>query len=122
MISFENLPSELQEMLKKKYPNGFAGHTQRIDTPKESLNVVNLETPDVFYMVKVRVVDKKGKNVDDDDDENFADDEFSVPDTGEDGLEEDKSEFGNDEEEDNYGDKPEDEPAEGDDDDEDDEV
>ena len=120
MISFENLPAEIQEMMKKKYPNGFIGHTHKVATPKETFNVVNFDTTDVYYMVKVKLVDKKAKANDDDDDESFADDEFSVPDTGGGGLEEDKDEFGNDEEEDNYGDKPEE--GGDDDDDDDDEV
>lgn len=120
MISFENLPVEIQEMMKKKYPNGFNGHTHRVETPKETFNVVNFETSDAFYMVKVKLVDKKSKAADDDDDESFADDEFSVPDAGGTGLDEDKDEFGNDEEEDNYGDKPEDAADDGDDDDDED--
>jgi hypothetical protein len=114
IISFENLSPELQQLLKDKYPNGFAGHTQRIETPKkESLNVIRLETADAILMVKVKVEEKKARPLDDDEDDVAED---FVPDTP--AIDDAKDEFGNDdEEEDDYGDEPIDE----DDDDEDDE-
>lgn len=111
MISFENLEPKLQEVLKEKYPNGFVGHTQRIETPKETVNVVQFETKDTIYMVKVKLQEKKRKDDDDDDD-----DVDLIPDVVP-GLDDDKDEFGDDEEEDSYGDEPIDEG--GDDDDED---
>lgn len=114
MISFENLDPKLQEVLKEKYPNGFLGHTTRIETPKETVNVVNLETKDTIYMVKVKLVDKKRKADDDDDDDNDGVD--LIPDSGP-GMDGDKDEFGDDEEEDNYGDEPVEEGSDDDDDD-----
>jgi len=112
MISFENLEPKLQEILKEKYPNGFTGHTQRIDTPKETVNVVHFETKDTIYMVKVKLHDKKRRE-DDDDEEDVPD--LGIPEVALDG---DKDEFGDEEEEDNYGDEPVEE-GEGDDDDDD---
>ena len=110
MISFENLEPKLQEVLKEKYPNGFVGHTQRIETPKETVNVVQFETKDTIYMVKVKLTEKKRKDDDDDDDESEMIPEV-VP-----GLDGDKDEFGQEEEDDSYGDEPVEEPSEGDDD------
>lgn len=112
MISFENLDPKLQEVLKEKYPNGFMGHTQRIETPKETVNVVQFETKDTIYMVKVKLQEKKRRDDDDDDD----DADLGIPDVVP-GLDGEKDEFGDDEEEDSYGDEPVDEG--GDDDDED---
>ncbi len=106
IISFENLPANLQAELKKKYPNGYAGHVQKLATPKETFNVVPLETADALYMVKVKYVEKNSKSMDDDDDEFFGDDDFSVPDTGG-GFDGEKDEFGSDDEEETEYDKPE---------------
>lgn len=113
MISLENLAPELQDLLKSKYPNGFAGHTTKIDTPKETVNVVNLETSDTIYLVKVKLDVKKSKHIDDDDDDD--DDSFDI---GE-GIGGDKDDFGSDDDDDDdsYDDAPEDDG--GDDDDED---
>ncbi len=107
IISFENLSPELQEAMRKRYPSGFHGHTQRIDTPKETLTVVSFETDDSIYMVKVKLTDKKSKAVDEEDEEFFGDDEFSVPDSSASGgFEKEKEEFGDEDEDDDYGDKP----------------
>jgi hypothetical protein len=111
MISFENLEPKLQEVLKEKYPNGFVGHTQRIETPKETVNVVQFEPKDTIYMVKVKLQEKKRKDDDDDDEE--AD---LIPDVAP-GLDDDKDEFGDEEEEDGYGDEPVDEASEDEDED-----
>ena len=116
IISYENLEPGLQDALRKKYPSGYAAHVQKLQTPKETFTVVPLETKDALYMVKVKVTDKKSKSVDDEDDEFFEDD-FSVPDTAASGFDTEKDEFADDEEDDNYGDKPE----EGEEDEDDDE-
>jgi hypothetical protein len=116
IISYENLDPQLQVALRKKYPAGYAGHVQKLQTPKETFTVVPLETKDALYMVKVKYVEKKAKSVDDEEEEFFGDDEFTVPDAGgSTGFDGEKDEFGDEEEEDNYGDKPE----EGDEEDED---
>lgn len=116
IISYEKLSPELQKALKAAYPNGFAGHVQKLQTPKETFNVVNLETKDAIYMVKVKVQEKKSKSVEDDDDDDFTPDDFNVPDTGG-GFDGEKDEFGSDDEEEEEYDKP--DVDEGDDDDED---
>lgn len=105
IISFENLSPELQQLLKEKYPNGFAGHTQRIETPKkETLSVIRLETSDAILMVKVKVEEKKARAIDDDDDDAPTDD-FVTADAPD--IDDAKDEFGSDDEEDDdYGDEP----------------
>lgn len=114
MISLENLAPELQDLLKSKYPNGFLGHTTKIDTPKETVNVVNLETSDTVYLVKVKLDIKKSKHVDDDDD----DDDF-VPEEGGIGSEKDEFDSDDSDDDDSYDDKADDDGGEDDDDDED---
>ncbi|MBX7093882.1 MAG: hypothetical protein K1X56_04100 [Flavobacteriales bacterium] len=114
IISYEKLSPEMQQELKKKYPAGYAGHVQKIVTPKETLTVVTLETAEAIYLVKVKFVEKKSKSVDDEDEEFFGDDDFSVPDTGG-GFEGDKGEFGADDDDEEEYDKPD---ADGGDDDE----
>jgi hypothetical protein len=108
IISQENLDPKVLEMFQKKYPNGFTGFV-----PKgENLHVVPLETDDSIFLVKVKVVVKKTRE--DEDEEDFGDD---IPEAG-DGLDGDKDEFGaGDEEEDNYGDEPVDDAGEDDDED-----
>lgn len=106
IISYEKLSPELQKALKAAYPNGYAGHIQKLQTPKESITVVSLETKDAIYMVKVKLNEKKSKAVDDDDEEDFASDEFNVPDTAG-GFDGEKDEFGTDDEEEEEYDKPE---------------
>jgi hypothetical protein len=113
IISQENLDPKVLEMFQKKYPNGFTGFVQNITSPKgENLHVVPLETDDSIFLVKVKVVVKKTRE--DEDEEDFGDD---IPEAG-DGLDGDKDEFGaGDEEEDNYGDEPVDDAGEDDDED-----
>ena len=104
IISYENLEPKVQELLHKKFPAGFVGHVQKIQSPKgETLNVVQLETADSIFMVKVKLNMPKKAKSDDDDDEFFGDE---VPEAG-DGFDTDKEEFGaGDDEEDSYGDGP----------------
>jgi hypothetical protein len=113
IISQENLEPKVLEMFLKKYPNGFTGFVQNITSPKgENLHVVPLETDDSIFLVKVKVVVKKTR--DDEDEEDFGDD---IPEAG-DGLDGDKDEFGGgEEEEDGYDDEPADDAGEDDDED-----
>lgn len=107
IISYEKLSPELQAALRKQYPAGYAGHTQKIATPKETFTVVPLDTKDAIYLVKVKFVEKKAKSVDDEEDEGFGDDEFSVPDTAATGFDVEKDEFGADDDTEDEYDKPE---------------
>lgn len=117
IISYEKLSPKLQEALRKRYPAGYAGHIQKIATPKETFTVVPLETEDSIYMVKVKYVEKKSKSVDDEDDEFFADDEFGgVPDTAATGFDGEKDEFGSDDDEEEEYDKPDEDAGEEDED------
>ena len=114
IVSLENLEPKIIELFNKKYAGGYAGFVQNIPSPKgEMLHVVPLETPDSYFLVKVKINVKKVKE---DEDEDFDGDE--IPEAG-DGFDGDKDEFNNnDEEEDNYGDGPAEE-DDGEDDDED---
>lgn len=116
IISYENLSPELQKALKKAYPNGFAGHVEKLPTPKETFNVVKLETSEAIYMVKIKLTDKKSKSMDDDDDEYFEGDDFSVPDAGG-GFDGEKDDFDSDDDEEEEYDQPDEDNGEDDDED-----
>lgn len=52
--SLENLGDDLQELLKRQYPNGYEGSITRItNAKKEPIFVFPLETDDAIYLVKV---------------------------------------------------------------------
>lgn len=52
--SLENLSEDLNELLKKQYPNGYEGSITRImNAKKEPIFVFPLETDDAIYLVKV---------------------------------------------------------------------
>ncbi len=56
VISQENLPEELTCALKEQFPLGYGDSMIRIDKPNgDFFNAVVLETPDITYLVKVKV-------------------------------------------------------------------
>ncbi len=56
VISYHNLPVELQDELKRQYPHGFTDHMLRIEKgPGDFFYAVVLETEEVNYLVKVDV-------------------------------------------------------------------
>lgn len=66
VASFRNLPSELQEAIKQKYPLGFSEAMMRIDKPNgEFFYAVPFETDEINYLVKIDV--KIDDRADDDD-------------------------------------------------------
>ena len=82
VASFRNLPSELQEAIKQKYPLGFSEAMMRIDKPNgEFFYAVPFETDEINYLVKIDVkiddrADDDIKGADDlQDDDNSGDDE-----------------------------------------------
>ena len=67
VASFRNLPSELQEAIKQKYPLGFSEAMMRIDKPNgEFFYAVPFETDEINYLVKI----------DDDEDKDYYDDDI----------------------------------------------
>lgn len=74
VISYHNLPVELQEELKKKYPYGYTEAMIRIDKgPGDFFYGVVLETEEISYLVKIDV--KVDGNIEDDDDKDFYEDD-----------------------------------------------
>ena len=75
VVSYHNLPAELQEELKKKYPNGYTDSMLRIDKgPGDFFYAVVLETEDTSYLVKVDV--KVDGQLDEEEDKEYYDDEI----------------------------------------------
>ncbi len=74
VTSYNNLSTELQEELKKKYPLGFTDVMMRIDKPQgDFFYAVPFETEEISYLVKIDV--KIDDNVDDDNDNDYYDDD-----------------------------------------------
>ncbi|MBR2352106.1 MAG: hypothetical protein IKA70_04130 [Alistipes sp.] len=76
VVSFNNLPAELQEQVKAMYPLGYSDVMMRIDKPNgDFFYAVPFETEEVSYLVKI---DVKIDDVRDDDDDKdyFGDDEL----------------------------------------------
>jgi len=55
VISHENLTPELQELMAKKYPNGYSDFVMKVATPSKEFWAVTLDTPEASYLVKVPV-------------------------------------------------------------------
>ena len=81
VVSYHNLPAELQEELKKKYPNGYTDSMLRIDKgPGDFFYAVVLETEDTSYLIKVDV--KVDDQVEEEEDKDFFGDEEIKDDEG----------------------------------------
>ena len=75
VVSFANLPEELQEEVKKLYPYGYNEAMMRIEKPNgEFFYAVPFETDEVSYLVKVTV--KIDDHVDDEDDKDYYSDDL----------------------------------------------
>ncbi len=54
--SIENISEEVMEAVKKKYPDGWANHVQRINKGNgEFFHAITVDTADTSYMIKVNV-------------------------------------------------------------------
>lgn len=52
----ENISEEVMEAIRKKYPDGWANHVQRIDKGNgEFMHVITVDTEDTSYLIKVKV-------------------------------------------------------------------
>lgn len=90
VISYHNLPVELQQELKKKYPYGFSEAMMRIDKgPGDFFYAVVLDTEDISYLVKIDV--KVDGNLDEEEDKDYYDDEISGADELADTADDDSS-------------------------------
>jgi hypothetical protein len=67
VISYHNLPAQLQEELKRCYPLGFTDHMIRVDKgPADFFYAVDFETAEARYLVKVDVkIDNKPEEEED---------------------------------------------------------
>lgn len=95
VTSLHNLPQELQDAVKEKYPLGFTDYMMRVDKPNgDFFYAVPFDTEEVAYLVKidVKIDDAAG-----DDDKDYYDDEIK----GADDIQDDASEGVSREEEDN---------------------
>lgn len=72
VVSFNNLPAELQEQVKAFYPLGYTDAMMRIDKPNgDFFFAVPYETEDISYLVKIEVkIDEVSA---DDDDKDYYD-------------------------------------------------
>lgn len=73
VVSYKNLSPELQEEIKKQYPNGYTDSMLRVDKgPGDFFYAIMLETEEVSYLVKVDV--KVDDQVEDEDDKDYYSD------------------------------------------------
>lgn len=90
VINYLNLPVELQDELKKKYPYGYTEAMIRIDKGLgDFFYGVVLETEDISYLVKIDV--KIDGSLDEEEDKEYYDDDIKgaedIADDGEDSEE-----------------------------------
>lgn len=91
VISYHNLPVELQEELKKKYPHGYTESMIRIDKgPGDFFYGVVLETEDISYLVKIDV--KIDGSLDEEEDKEYYDDDIKGAEDIIDGSDEEEDE------------------------------
>jgi hypothetical protein len=54
--SIENITEDVMQAIKKKYPDGWSNHVQRITKGNnEFMHVITVDTDDISYMIKVKV-------------------------------------------------------------------
>lgn len=75
VTSLHNLPAEVQEAVRAKYPLGFTEAMMRIDKPNgDFFYAVPFETDEIAYLVKIDVkIDDKSPE---DDEKDYYDDEI----------------------------------------------
>jgi hypothetical protein len=75
VISYHNLPVELQEEVKRLYPRGYTEHMIRIDKgPGNFFYGVVFETEDISYLVKISV--KIDDKIEEEEDKEYCDDDI----------------------------------------------
>lgn len=89
VVSFNNLPAELQEEVKAAYPAGYADSMIRVEKPNgDFFYAVSFETAEISYLVKIDV--KIDEVPEDDDDKDYYDDEIKGADQIQDDDEEEE--------------------------------
>ncbi|MBO5771688.1 MAG: hypothetical protein J6R09_03530 [Alistipes sp.] len=74
VVSYNNLPVEVQEQVKALYPAGFSDVMIRVEKPSgDFFYAVPFETEEVSYLVKI---DVKIDDVSEEDDKEYYDDEI----------------------------------------------
>ncbi len=54
--SIENITEDVLEAIKKKYPDGWSNHVQRVTKGNnEFIHVITVDTDDTSYLIKVNV-------------------------------------------------------------------
>ena len=68
VVSYENLPAGVIELVEKQYPEGWANHVMKVQTSKENFFfAILVDTEEISYLVKVKVKkDRKGIDADED--------------------------------------------------------
>ena len=90
VVSFNNLPAELQEEIKQFYPAGYFDAMIRIDKPNgDFFYAVPFETEEISYLVKIDV--KIDDLSDEDDDKEYYDEEIKGADEIQDDGSDDES-------------------------------
>ena len=75
VTSLHNLPAELQDALREKYPSGFTDAMMRVDKPNgDFFYAVPFDTEEVAYLVKIDV--KIDDNAAEEDEKDYYDDEL----------------------------------------------
>ena len=84
IVSYKNLPDNLKELFKEKYPEGYNNYITKFVKPNgEAIFVVPFETDDTSYMIKFDVkIDTLGEDLDkalfdDDGDDDSKEEEFA---------------------------------------------
>ncbi|MBQ5692924.1 MAG: hypothetical protein IIW50_02285 [Alistipes sp.] len=89
IVSFNNLPVELQEAVKIAYPEGFYDSMIRVEKPNgDFFYAVTFETEEISYLVKIDV--KIDELTDEEDDKEYYDDEIKGADQIQDDEEEEE--------------------------------
>lgn len=91
VVKFQNLPEELQDAVKKHYPQGFSDHMIRIEKGQNDFfYAVVFETEDTNYLVKIDVnIDGQ---IEEDDEKDYYNDDIKGADEIIDGGEEEEEE------------------------------
>ena len=77
VVSYQNLPAELQEEVKKLYPYGYTDHMIRIDKPSgDFFYAVPFETDEISYLVKIDV--KIDGQIEEEEDKDYYGDEDEI--------------------------------------------
>ncbi|MBE6208813.1 MAG: hypothetical protein E7128_01050 [Rikenellaceae bacterium] len=90
IISYKNLPEELQEQLKLQHPTGFTDSMIRIDKgPGDFFYAVILETDEINYLVKIDV--KIDSEIEEEDEKDYYDEDINGADQIEEASDEDEN-------------------------------